>query len=234
MFCRNCGTELMLENKYCSFCGMKVEDIGGKAICKEEQTVAKNQQENEKNYCEDVEGDKVYRLQGVHRDSKLTFKYFPSEITVCGVTIRVKTQIGFSKIREEIFIITDIEEINFKILPIWLISDVFRLIVFTALLPLTVGFSIFAIIFTIKMMCCRHLIMTLVDGKKVLIPLRQDSDAIPFLQEIGYPQNKIHVLRSKQITENAWRTRELVVFVILLAIAATAISSGVNIFSSLI
>lgn len=228
MFCKHCGTEIEQGYKFCPVCGKNVANFGEKTIGKEMQPMKQDQQDNEKERSEEAVVDKVYQLEGVHRRSNLTFAYFPSEITVCGVNIGVKTQMGMFKTIEAEFSKADIKEIAFQFRPIWLISDVIRLIVFGVLLPMTGGLSMFAVILSLYVMCCRHLVLTLADGKKVLLPLRQDSDAIPLLLEIGYPGDKIQELNAKKITDNAWRTRELIVFLILLVIAAGTMGIGLG------
>ena len=97
-----------------------------------------------------------------------------------------------------------------------LFRSAFRIIISIIMLPFTYGFSVFAILFFINIMCCRHMILTLTSGKKISVAIRQDAETIPFLRELGYSEYDIQKLENKRISDSAWNFREWVLTVVFL------------------
>lgn len=207
MFCRNCGKEVEEDWSVCPNCGYEI----------------RKKQENTE---EIVQENREYNLLGMRRTGRFSFWKIPTAIKVEGDNIDIITQ--GKKTVENRFKKQDIAGIDFPILPIWKISDIIRLIVFGALLLVTKGLSIFAVLVSIKIAVSRHLRMKLNTGRVISIPICQKADASGFLRELNYPENEIAKNDAERVSDKKWVNREWVICMLLFSIAAGTMAIGLS------
>ncbi len=207
MLCKQCGSEMKEEWKICPCCGYPVP----------------------KEMEEIKPGSRKYKLKGMRRTGRFSFQEIVTDIMVEGENIHVNTQ-GKKK-SESLFCKQEVQSINLPLLPIWRISDILRLAVFGILAFVTYGLSIFAILFSIKIMVSRHVRIKLTSGQTVKIPICQKADASEFLREFQYPLSEIEKNNADRTDDKKWAQREWLTSAALLAVAAGAITLGVTLKS---
>ena len=201
MFCQNCGKRVKESWAVCPNCGCKIlerDDV--------------------------VSEERDYHLFGMRRTGRFTFWKIPTIIKVKGDSIHVITH--GKKIRKKRFRKQEIEEIDFPILPVWRISDIFRIVIFGIMLLLTMGLSIFAVLFSIKIAVSRHLRIKLASGQVVKIPICQKADASDFLNELDYSTEEIERNNAKKISNKKWMRRERIIYIVLFVIAVITMCLG--------
>lgn len=201
MFCQNCGKRVKESWAVCPNCGCKIlerDDV--------------------------VSEERDYHLFGMRRTGRFTFWKIPTIIKVKGDSIHVITH--GKKIRKKRFRKQEIEEIDFPILPVWRISDIFRIVIFGIMLLLTMGLSIFAVLFSIKIAVSRHLRIKLASGQIVKIPICQKADASDFLNELDYSTEEIERNNAKKISNKKWMRRERIIYIVLFVIAVITMCLG--------
>ena len=196
MLCKQCGSEMKEEWKICPCCGYPVP----------------------KEMEEIKPGSRKYKLKGMRRTGRFSFQEIVTDIMVEGENIHVNTQ-GKKK-SESLFCKQEVQSINLPLLPIWRISDILRLAVFGILAFVTYGLSIFAILFSIKIMVSRHVRIKLTSGQTVKIPICQKADASEFLREFQYPLSEIEKNNADRTDDKKWAQREWLTSAALLAVAA--------------
>lgn len=167
MLCKYCGTEIKEGWKVCPSCGTEVllETEDTQVECRE------------------------YKMKGMRRTGRFSFQDVTTDVKIEGENVHVLTK-GVKK-SENRFHKQEVQSIDFPLLPIWKISDILRLVVFGMLAFVTYGLSIFAILFSIKIMVSRHVRIKLTSGQTVKIPICQKADASEFLREFLYPLSEI-------------------------------------------
>lgn len=219
MICNCCGKEIKEDVKFCPYCGTNPYI-----------------QSNEEKVCCDKDIDvREYDLEGIRRKGRFTFAHIHSKITVHKEIIEIITNIDGANFKQYKFEKSDIVKIKFNRHPVKIgkgIADVLRIIVFIICLPTTYGCSLAGVLFFINMMCCRHMILTLINGKKVSIPICQDADSIPFLRELGYPEYNIQKLENKRISDSAWSIRELVMTISFAVLTGSIIAVGTEMYQT--
>lgn len=207
MLCKHCGTEIKDGWKVCPSCGTEI--LSG---------------------TEDAQAEcKEYKLKGMRRTGRFSFQDMTTDIKVEGERIHVVTK-GVKE-SESQFHKQEVQSIDLPLLPIWKFSDILRLVVFGMLAFVTYGLSIFAILFSIKIMVSRHVRIKLTSGQTVKIPICQKGDASEFLKEFQYPLSEIEKNNAGRIDDKKWAQREWLTSAALLAIAAGAITFGITLKS---
>jgi Predicted amidophosphoribosyltransferases len=227
MFCSCCGREIEADVRFCPYCGTNLTDFH---IPDSEEKI-----KEEKEYHDEDINVREYDLEGVRRKGRFTFAHIYSKITVQNEIIEIVTNIDGADSKQYRFQKSDIEKIKFNRYPVKIgkgIIDALRIMLFIFMVPFTYGCSLAGVLFFINMMCCRNIILTLVNGKRVYIPICQDADSIPFLRELGYPEYNIKKLENKRISDSAWSIRELVMTIASLALAGSIIAVGIEMYQT--
>lgn len=207
MLCKYCGTEIKEGWKVCPSCGTEVllETEDTQVECRE------------------------YKMKGMRRTGRFSFQDVTTDVKIEGENVHVLTK-GVKK-SESRFHKQEVQSIDFPLLPIWKISDILRLVVFGMLAFVTYGLSIFAILFSIKIMVSRHVRIKLTSGQTVKIPICQKGDASEFLKEFQYPLSEIEKNNAGRIDDKKWAQREWLTSAALLIVAAGAITVGITLKS---
>lgn len=175
--------------------------------------------EQEKEYHNKTPHIQEFDLEGIRRKGRFTFAHIYSKIIIKDENIEIVINMDDTGFKQYRFQKSDVTQIEFHRRPIKIgkgIADAFRIIISIIMLLFTYGFSVFAILFFINIMCCRHMILTLTSGKKISVAIRQDAETIPFLRELGYSEYDIQKLENKRISDSAWNFREWVLTVVFL------------------
>lgn len=224
MYCTKCGKELEQKYKFCPECGGEI-DNSGDADCTANLDLQENVETNQNAQSQyEVPEIRKYQLHGAritivgNRLCRLID--IPSTINVQREHIQVTTKGGTTEFNKD-----NINKIDFKTRPLWRLGDIVAIILFIILTPfLMFGVPLYCIIGLVYFACSRNLVLVLNSGKKVVIPIRQDSDAIPFLQELGYQNKTIQVLENKRIDDKKWEKKKyikgIVFFISILILAA--------------
>ncbi len=207
MLCKRCGTQIQEGWKVCPSCGSEILP----------ETEAAGVERKE------------YKLKGMRRTGRFSFQEILTDIEVAGENVHVVTQGG--KKSESQFRKQEVQSIDFPLLPVWKVSDILRLVVFGMLAFITYGLSIFAVLFSIKIMVSRHVRIKLNSGQTIKIPICQKGDASEFLKEFSYPLSEIEKNNAGKIDDRKWARREWITSAALLAVAAGAIILGVTLKS---
>lgn len=221
MYCRHCGKAIEGNMKFCPYCGSDLTN--------------EEKNEQEKEYHDKTSHVREFDLEGVRRKGRFTFAHIYSKIVIKDEDIEIAINMDDTDLKRYRFRISDVTQIEFHRRPIKIgkgIADALRIIVSIIMLPFTYGFSVFAILFFINIMCCRHMILTLTSGQKISVAIRQDAEAIPFLRELGYPEYDIQKLENKRISDSAWNFREWVMTVALCALTGFMIDIGIEMYQT--
>lgn len=222
MFCVNCGAKLEESWKVCPNCGTEVVQQQNNKPIIEEETVQKDVKEN-------LEAKK-FEFEGFRRTGRFGFQYLKSEVEVNDDKIHVV--IHKKKEKNVIFSKQQISEVKFHILPVIGPMDIFRILLFMALMFVSKGMAIFAVLFFVKITLVRHMQITLNDGQKIAIPIRQKAETVELLKVIGYPDNEIQNIAASAISDGKIAIREWIVSTLMLVLAATTIVIGMETYIS--
>lgn len=231
MLCNRCGQKISEGSKFCPECGAEIVVFKKKLIESPLPESYPTQDYVEKytkfqNTAEDFA--RVYDLEGICRGTNCMTYKISSHIICSDAQVSVTTKVGWRKVKKENFKRRSIKNIYFKYCPVLKISYIISILIFTALLFVTYGFSILGVLVVVKCMHCRHLIISLNNDKKVKIPVKQDADAIPFLYELGWNEKNLKALEIKKKSDLVWTIKENAIFMIMWIIAFAGIAFGVQ------
>ncbi len=211
MVCTNCGKEMQKGWKICPNCGIKPEETeeNMNSMAKEYHFIGIRR--NGKS--EDAGGEDGGQKIGIHTNVKLEGN-------------KIKVFKPGKPSSEKQFCKNDVESIDLPLLPIWKASDFFRLAVFGVLMLITYGLSIFAVLYSIRIMISRHIRIKLHSGMVIKIPICQKADASEFLKELDYSPTEIEKNNLKKIEQQKWLKREATLTKIMFSIVAATMSFG--------
>lgn len=208
MFCKNCGKELEDSWVKCPYCGNVISENQNLAEVPDEEV-------------------KKFELTACRRTGRFTFRDIISKIAITQNEINVVTENG-KKQKVANFRKTDVDHIEFSYSPEWGVADYVRVAVFALLMFMTKGLSIIAVGLFIKMACTQHVVVKLKNGQKVKIPICQKGDASEFLRVLGYPEEEISKNNRAKKSFKTWALREWIITMVWLALAAVAITTGME------
>lgn len=231
MYCSCCGGKLEDNWVKCPFCGQWLNDTENKNIeINEEQCQSNNSDKRQEGKIV-TESKKTYTVSAWRRTNKFSFENFTSDVEIEGKEVHVTTWIKRKVIKSD-FSIDEIENMQFKLYPIWLISDIIRIVIFGLCLFISYGLSVFAILLSVWLMVTNHLVIKLKNGKEVKIPVSRKADIVDLLTRLGYPKEGIMQIEQKSISENKSRYREWIFFTLFLIIAGVTLSEGLYLMSA--
>ncbi len=231
MYCTHCGKTIKENMRFCPYCGMDLitSHTSDENLRNTHTYEEKDEHEEHHNETAHV---RQYDLEGMRRKGRFTFAHIYSRISIKNEWIEIVTNVD-DDLKQYRFRKSDVAQIKFHRRPIKIghgIADTLRIILSIIMLPFTYGFSVFAILFFVNIMCCRHMGLVLVNGGKINIAIRQDADAIPFLRELGYPEYDIQKLENRRISDSAWNFREWFLTVAFSVLTAFMISIGIEMY----
>ncbi|WP_302955443.1 YARHG domain-containing protein [[Clostridium] scindens] len=155
---------------------------------------------------------------------------YTTDIFIDGQVIDVKTQKWYREYNTS-FNKKDISSIQFGIRPAeWYKLDYVRIVIMLLCIPITYGTSLLGLGLFIKFMCTQHVIITLNDKRKVMIPICQKGDASDFLRELNYDESELKKNDNRKVSFKSWSIREWVITIIWLIVAASMIGAGADLW----